>query len=175
MNTNDTKILSNRLDTARDQFGVITPAALHDQLATMTAADWRDAASIYSKKSPADDGFYIDDNAGKVTIHNDMRKAEDISSKTPMQSTVQDARDDLKMIGVPTTFMSVGMAGASWLFAGSAAEIAGAAAVGAGAGLFVGGLAAVVTGGIDYASHSAQRRAAQADLQTAQTLSVDAR
>jgi hypothetical protein len=158
MNANDTKILSTRLDSARDQFGVITPAALHDQLATMTAADWRDAASIYQKKSPTDDGFYIDDTVGKVTIHNDMKKAEDVASKTAAQSTVQDAKDDLKLVGATTGFMTVGMAGASWVFAGTAAEIAGAAAFGAGVGLVVGGLAVGAMGGLDNAKNSTMLR-----------------
>jgi hypothetical protein len=62
--------------SAEDSMGVITPDALRHKLSELTVKDWQDASKVFSKHSASDTGFYIEDNQGVFTIHNDMRTAQ---------------------------------------------------------------------------------------------------
>jgi hypothetical protein len=101
--------LVSRIDKARDgdNFHMVTASALHNQLATLTPADWRQASTIFTKKSASDTGFYIQDDAnGKVTIHNDVNAANQIADSYVMKSTradMQNALNDGLGSVIPTT------------------------------------------------------------------------
>lgn len=82
----------DKIDRAKDSVGVITAKALHDELGSLTPADWKAAAVAFPKNTSDPDGFYITDDAnGKVTIHNDMREAHDLATNSILGSTVADA------------------------------------------------------------------------------------
>jgi hypothetical protein len=84
--------LQHKIESAEDTFGVVTPNAIHDQLNSLTPADWRQAAQLYKPNASAPNGFHItDDASGKVTVHNDIRSAQ-ADANSPLNATVNDAK-----------------------------------------------------------------------------------
>jgi len=87
------KEITSAIDKAEDRFGMISHTAIQDQLRTLSAADWRQAARLYSKDAAKGNGLYIEDDAnGNVTIHNDTTKAQDFVNKSLVDNVVDDAK-----------------------------------------------------------------------------------
>jgi hypothetical protein len=183
--------LVRQIEEAKDSVGVITPASLHDQLNSLTANDWRQAAAIYSKSASGPDGFYIDDDAsGKVTIHNDLTQAHKLADNSVLSATV----DDAKVVGavaVGATAVIAGSWGATlgldtWAAAGVgsgvgllSSEVLTAGAVATGAALVtvgevVGVISAAVLAG-DMVRNYYRKSDAQEDIRNASGLSFQSR
>jgi hypothetical protein len=169
----NTDIIS-ALDHAKDAHGMITPAAMHDQLQSLSAEDWKQAASLYTKGAANGNGLYIEDTDGTVTIHNDTSKATEFLNK----STLQDAVDTAKATA-PTFAELMGVpAGLGAVFGiGSACEgdsFLALAAAGAGTGVAItagifGGLALGMVAGVAAYDYS-QKQSVRQELATDATL-----
>jgi hypothetical protein len=141
--------ISQRIEKSRDSVGVVTADAIHNQLNSFTPADWKQAASIYSQHDAApNNGFWIDDKNGQVTIHNNLEQAQ----KYSQESVVQASADYLKNYAS----LTVGMTASEALLVGGlmgaivASDTGLAAGVAAGVTIGVAALpwAATVTGAI---------------------------
>ena len=98
-----------KIDDAKDSNGVITPQALHDQLSGLTAADWKQASSVFSPINMSPDGFFISDESnGQVIIHNDLSDAK-LHATSALSPTLEDA----KSIGIGA-LAGTGIISASW-------------------------------------------------------------
>jgi hypothetical protein len=164
-----------QIDGAKDDLGVITPKALHDQLGSLTPADWQQASLVFSKSAATkQDGFYIEDNKGAVSIHNDMSDAQ--AHTNVLQSSVNDAKNSLADTAVNTAVVTgfFSVLGGGMVMGEGAAMIAATALGGAelGAGLAVAG--AVVGTGIDLVHNVVLKSAAENDLRSPSTLSFTA-
>jgi hypothetical protein len=174
--------VTQKIEDAKDGVGVITTTALHNQLGELTPADWREAAAVFSKTSTDADGFYIEDDNGKVTIHNDLREAKQLASNSVFTETLEDAKWIGGIVAATTSgwFASVastellpseGLAmapasyGAAFATAGSSAVIAGEV---------LGAAGAVVVAG-DLGRNYFRKSHAQEDIRTAPVLTVDQR
>jgi hypothetical protein len=166
--------LMNKIESAKDTFGVITPTGLHDQLSSLTVADWRQAAAIYSSDSPtASDGFYIsDDAAGKVTIHNNLTDARE-HANSALDATGADVTSVVGWAAAGTAAWALTAGFASGFVASESVEVGGAAvAAAAGSGavgaLAVGGAIAGTIGAavlaVDYGRNLMDQSAAQNDV-----------
>jgi hypothetical protein len=162
------------IDSAKDNYGVITPAALHDQLGSLTPADWKQASMIYTKGTAMGDGLYIEDDAnGKVTIHNDMTKAHETGDKPVVKAVWDDAKTAAKVVA-GVAFAS-GLAGYTAMYMDTfepgallAAPAISAGLAGLSTGLLVGGeVAGVVATGVlayDAVRDYNRKSGAQQDL-----------
>jgi hypothetical protein len=173
--------LVQTIEHAKNNDGVITASALHNQLNTLTASDWKEASSIYAKNPNSSDGFYISDDAqGDVTIHNDLTKAHQIADSSVGQLTLNDGKSVVAGAAALET-----MASASWgltaaglaysdgaaLATAGAAGIAGIGTAAIYAGAVIGiGAAAVMVG--DVGRNYLRQSAAQEEIRTSQTLSL---
>ena len=93
---NSPKEVAQSIHGAKDNYGLITTDALHQQLNTLTASDWRTAAQTFTKEKAGTDGFYIEDSAnGAVTIHNDVRQATSVADQSLNQATMNDIKSNV--------------------------------------------------------------------------------
>ena len=177
----DNLTLKLKIESGRDYYGVINATTFNNELTSLTPADWRQAAALYPKSGASNDGFYIEDKNGAVTIHNDTRSAQQATNDNAWQATVKDMekeKDDAVQylkIDVPIAGM-VGAAGGAAVGVGGA-TIGTAALVGAGAGVAVAAGVFAVYGlgalGIDYAANSLGMAQATDDVRNQQTLSFN--
>ncbi len=140
--------IAKAIDAAKDGAGVITPDTIHKQLANMNAEDWQHAATMFNRDKAKEDGFYITDTKGKVTIHNDMTKANDISHSTAFQMTLKDVEIEGKgaltltaMLAVPSVAGAFAIVGGEAIAGGEGlAALLPVAGMAAGAGLGFAGI-----------------------------------
>jgi hypothetical protein len=167
-------VIGSALDGAKDHSGVITADALHSQLNTLTGADWLAASKIYTKEKAGADGFYIEDNAGQVTLHNDVRQLSSVANESVNHVWVNHMKSDYErlkgsIVAIPAT--ASGLMGI-----GALAEVgtwaAGAAAAGEGA--LIGAAVVPVVGAIvasgDYLTSAQEKNDAQSELKQNRTL-----
>lgn len=134
----DSKEIAHKIDFAKDDVGVITQDAFQTQLGSLSAADWQQAAKMYTKDAANSHGFYIEDSPnGQVTIHNDMSQAQSTANSSVLADTIHDA----KTIGGMTVAGVAGMLG-----------MLGLGGVGMSAAIEQAGLAAAVAGGVECAA-----------------------
>lgn len=130
----DNKELTNKIEGAKDDLGVVTQSAFQNQLASLSPQDWQQAANIYSKDAPNSNGFYIDDSSsGQITIHNDMTQAKAAAAGSVIGDTINDAKKlglDLAAGGATAAGM-VGLSGATLAFGVEGAALSTSAAFGA--------------------------------------------
>jgi len=173
------------IDHAKDNYGVITQEALHDQLGSLTPADWKQASTIYTQGTAMGDGLYIEDDAkGKVTIHNDMTKAHETGDKSVGRAVLDDAESAVAVVaGVAYTSGLVGSATAYMEACDGSALLAtpalSAGLAGFGTGVLVGGeVAGVVAAGVlayDAIRDYNRKSDAQQDLRNNSVLTLDTR
>jgi hypothetical protein len=107
--------IAEKVNQAKDQFGVITLEAAQKQLGSFTAADWQEASKLFAPDPAKPDGFFIEDKAGNGNIHNDISQAITIANSNALALTAED-------VG------TIGNYAAGALFAGVAAAGGGAMA-----------------------------------------------
>jgi hypothetical protein len=167
--------LTNKIESAKDSYGVITPGALHAQLSSLTPADWREAAATYPKNAAASaDSFYIADDAqGTVTIHNDLSALHDVADNSVLHTTLQDAKSIYEDIGIGSGGFGVLMGVGRFLTAGVSLPEAAAAGAASGveAGIALGVLGTVAVGG-DLVRNSYRKSDAQEEIRQAQNVTL---
>ena len=167
-------VIGSALDGAKDHSGVITADALHSQLNTLTGADWLAASKIYTKQKAGADGFYIEDNAGQVTLHNDVRQLSSVANESVNHVWVNYMKSDYEklkgaIVGIP-------LATSGLMGIGALAEVgtwaAGAAALGEGAliGAAVVPVVGAIVAGSDYCKSAQEKGDAQSELNQNRTL-----
>ncbi len=125
------------IEHSKDAVGMITANALHNQLGTLSPADWKEASVIYSQNSAPKDGFYINDDAnGNVTIHNDLKKAHYYADNSVGQLTLNNGKQILAgaatLEGIMTVSGAFTGAALGWVEGATVATVAGAGLAGLG-------------------------------------------
>ena len=168
--------LTNKIESAKDSYGVITPGALHSQLTSLTPADWRAAAATYPKNNAnGADSFYITDDAdGTVTIHNDLSALHEVADNSVVHTTLQDAKSIYEDIAAGSGAFGVLMGVGRMLTSGASLPEAAAAggAYGIAAGIVLGAAGAVAVGG-DLVRNSYRKSDAQEEIEEAQNVTLN--
>ncbi len=148
---NDSQI-TDKVNQAKDQFGVITQDAAQKQLGSFSAADWQEASKLFAADPAKPDGFSIEDKGGTINIHNDISQATTIANSDALTLT----GDDASTVGgyaASALIAGVGAAGlGAWAYEASASgvgllsEVALDAALGASISALLAGSAAAVVG-----------------------------
>jgi hypothetical protein len=88
--------LITKVDSARDEMGVISPDALRKQLSDLTPDDWRILSTkLYPKNNSNPNGFYIvDENDKNFTIHNDLTKADKFANQSFLKGAWYETKKD---------------------------------------------------------------------------------
>jgi hypothetical protein len=85
------KFVTESIERAKDNMGVITSQALHSELLGLTRDDWKRAAELFPKRSDLPNSFYI--GAGRnsdFVIHNDMSEATKVDA-----GSIADVRSEI--------------------------------------------------------------------------------
>ncbi len=152
-----------KISEARDDFGVISADSMHKQLGTFSADDWQQAAKIFPKDAKNPDGFYIEDNNGKVNIHNDLSQAKEFGNKSLTQHFLDDAKIGAEVTGIGAaaaiattagfgTLLGLGVEGTIAGGLADAAMVTAACATGTAETIAIGGALAAV-GDVIYNSY----------------------
>ena len=172
---NSTKDVVQAIEGAKDPYGLITSEMLHQQLNTLTAADWRAASQIYSEQKAGADGFYIQDTAnGSVTIHNDIRQATTIANESLNQVTLSDMKAHVAGFVSALTIAPLGVAGATGFMSLIDTGVEATAAAAAGEAGLITLVSVPLVGGmlyeIDRSSQSNVKNDAQSELKMSTAL-----
>ncbi len=149
---NDSQI-TNKIDQAKDQFGVIPSESAQSQLGSLTEADWQQASHLFAPDPTKPDGFSIVYKPGIVTIHNDTSEAKKIGNTSVSDLTGADANtvfnDTLDVVGagavVAGLAAGIGEASAAGVLSG---ETLGAAFMAASGTMAIGGVGMIVGSGV---------------------------
>lgn len=127
--------LYHQVTGAMDKAGVLTPTAIQQQLRAFTAADWRQAATIFTQREQHPHAFYItDDASGKVAIHNDMGFTRELAKKSVAAYTAEEVGAELGLSALmlsPALLLGGAMAQPELLPVAAVAGVVGAVAAGA--------------------------------------------
>jgi hypothetical protein len=172
---NSPKEIAQSIQGAKDNYGLITTDALHQQLNNLTATDWRTAAQTFTKEKAGADGFYIEDSStGAVTIHNDVRPATSVADESLNQATINDIKSNVGGFAAGLSIPSLGVGGATGFMALIDGASEGAAIVAGGeAGVVALAAAPIMAGifyGVDYSTNKNLKADAQSELSMGKTL-----
>jgi hypothetical protein len=108
------KFVTESLERAKDDVGVINANALHSELDGFTRDDWKRASELFPKRSDLPNAFYIAaDKSGDFVIHNDMSEATKIDAHSVADLKWQMMKSDLKQFSgwLPAGTLTGGLLG----------------------------------------------------------------